>query len=140
MRLKTQITMVALSITSFGCITTASLTDARSYKYDAEKNACVTDSRYGLIYGGARGDAHFMVVSARGELHAHSIIPAGVVFTLALLDFPLSLALDTALLPVTIPWASYRHLHANTLSKEVSGLPVTEKERRMTTSGDVCMR
>ena len=82
---------------------------------------------------------HFLVVSARGELHPHSIAPGSAVFTLALLDFPLSLVLDTVVLPVTIPWASYRHFHAKTLSQEVQSLPTAEKERRQNTTGDVCV-
>lgn len=134
-----KILLLIVAATACGCITTASLTDTRGYKYEAEKQACLPDSRYGLIYGGVRGDVDFMATATRGELHPHSIIPGSVVFTLALLDFPLSLVLDTVVLPVTIPWASYRHFHAKTLSKEVQRLPMKEKERRQNTTGDICV-
>lgn len=134
-----KILLFIIAITAGGCITTASLTDARGYKYDAGKKACNPDSRYGLVYGGVRGDVDFMVVSARGESHPHSMIPDGVVFTLALLDFPLSAVIDTVVLPVTIPWASYRHFHAKTLSKEAQSLSATERERRQNTTGDICV-
>lgn len=122
------------------CMSMVSLGDTRGYKYETERARCTPDSRYGLVYGGVRGDVDFMAVSVRGESHPHSMMPDSVVFTLALLDFPLSAVVDTVVLPVTIPWASYRHFHARTLSKELIDLPEAEKTRRLDAAGDVCVR
>ena len=122
------------------CMSMIALGDTRTYKYKAEKARCTPDSRYGLVYGGVRGDVDFMAVSVRGESHPHSMIPDSVVFTFALLDFPLSAVVDTVVLPVTLPWASYRHFHARSLSKEVASLPAAEKAQRIDHSGDVCLR
>ncbi len=95
------------------CLSLASFTGDRTKQYDFEKKACVDSSSYGLVYGGIRGDFDFMISSWKGSHHPHAMVPDWLIFTFAFIDSPMSFALDTVFLPITIvrstlEWNSFR--------------------------------
>jgi uncharacterized protein YceK len=70
----------------------------------ATNTAVLSDSSHlGTPYSGTRGDLHILVCYARGVSRNPSGLVLAPLILFPLVDLPLSLALDTLLLPLDLP-------------------------------------
>lgn len=112
------------------CMTVVSFSQERFFFYDSREKKCTDGTPYSLIYGGIRADADFMMKSANKEHHPHSLAPDWLIFTLALIDSPFAVGLDTVFLPVTLPRAYIRSRDLGKMNEKLEKLSPAELKKK----------